>query len=55
MIKNNDTVEKSLHISQDVIAQIIINCLNEVDGVYSVAPVMKTQTEISDASLMTLS
>ena len=36
MNKTNDTVEKSLHISQDVIAQIIINCINEVDGVYRI-------------------
>ncbi len=46
MNKNSGTVEKSLHISQDVIAQIIVNCINEVDGVYSVAPVMKTPRQI---------
>ena len=46
MNNKNETVEKSLHISQDVIAQIIINCINEIDGVYSVAPVMKTPRQI---------
>lgn len=46
MNKKNDTVEKSLHISQDVIAHIIINCISEIDGVYSVAPVMKTPRQI---------
>ena len=35
-------VEKSLHISQDVIAQIVTNSVNEIEGVYGIAPVMKT-------------
>jgi len=34
-------VEKSLHISQDVIAQIVTNSVNEIEGVYGIAPVMK--------------
>lgn len=46
MNKGNETVEKSLHISQDVIAQIIVNCISEIDGVYGVAPVMKTPRQI---------
>ena len=46
MNNKSETVEKSLHISQDVIAQIIVNCVNEVEGVYSVAPVMKTPRQI---------
>ncbi|WP_295208161.1 Asp23/Gls24 family envelope stress response protein [Ruminococcus sp.] len=39
-------VEKSLHISQDVIAQIITNTVGEIDGVYGIAPVMKTPRQI---------
>ncbi|MBO5449081.1 MAG: Asp23/Gls24 family envelope stress response protein [Ruminococcus sp.] len=39
-------IEKSLHISQDVVAQIITNCVAEIDGVYSIAPVMKTPRQI---------
>ena len=35
-------VEKSLHISQDVIAQIV----NEIEGVYGIAPVMKTPRQL---------
>jgi uncharacterized alkaline shock family protein YloU len=46
MNNKSETVEKSLHISQDVIAQIIVNCVNEADGIYSVAPVMKTPRQI---------
>ena len=37
-------VEKSLHISQDVIAQIVTNSVNEIEGVYGIAPVMKNST-----------
>ena len=37
-------VEKSLHISQDVIAQIVTNSVNE--GVYGIAPVMKTPRQL---------
>lgn len=37
---------KSLHINQDVVAQIIVNCVNEINGVYSVAPIMKTPRQI---------
>ena len=45
--KSNDgKLEKSLHISQDVIAQIITNCIDEIDGVYGIAPVMKTPRQI---------
>ncbi|MGN0595293.1 MAG: Asp23/Gls24 family envelope stress response protein [Hominimerdicola sp.] len=39
-------VGKSLHINQDVIAQIITNCINEIDGVAGIAPVMKTPRQI---------
>lgn len=46
MFENTKKPEKSLHISQDVVAQIITNCINEIDGVYSIAPVMKTPRQI---------
>ena len=39
-------VEKSLHISQDVIAQIVTNSVNEIEGVYGIAPVMKTPRQL---------
>lgn len=39
-------VEKSLHISQDVIAQIVTNSVNEIEGVYGIAPVMKTLRQL---------
>ena len=39
-------VEKSLHISQDVIAQIVTNSVNEIEGVYGIAPVMKTPLQL---------
>ena len=39
-------VEKSLHISQDVIAQIVTNSVNEIEGVYCIAPVMKTPRQL---------
>ena len=42
----SNKIEKSLHISQDVIAQIITNSVSEINGVYSVAPVMKTPRQI---------
>jgi uncharacterized alkaline shock family protein YloU len=46
MTEVSKNVEKSLHISQDVIAQIITNVFSEVEGVYSVAPVKKTPRQI---------
>ena len=46
MSDNTKKVEKSLHIRQDVIAQIITNAVAEIDGVYGVAPVMKTPRQI---------
>lgn len=46
MSENTNKVEKSLHINQDVIAQIITNSITEIDGVYGVAPVMKTPRQI---------
>lgn len=46
MLGNSKKIEKSLHINQDVIARIIINCVNEVEGVYSIAPVRKTPRQI---------
>lgn len=46
MAENTKNIEKSLHISQDVIAQIISNSVNEVEGVYGIAPVMKTPRQI---------
>ena len=46
MFDNIKKTEKSLHISQDVVAQIITNCIGEIDGVYSIAPVMKTPRQI---------
>lgn len=46
MSENTNKVEKSLHINQDVIAQIITNSITEVEGVYCVAPVMKTPRQI---------
>lgn len=46
MIIGSNKIEKSLHICQDVIAQIIINSVNEIQGVYSIAPVMKTPRQI---------
>lgn len=48
MTDNTDSrkVERSLHISQDVIAQIITNCISEIDGVHGIAPVMKTPRQI---------
>ncbi|MBO4867676.1 MAG: Asp23/Gls24 family envelope stress response protein [Ruminococcus sp.] len=46
MSENTNKVEKSLHINQDVIAQIITNSMTEVEGVYGVAPVMKTPRQI---------
>lgn len=39
-------VEKSLHISQDVIAQIVTNSVNEIEGVYGIAHVMKTPRQL---------
>lgn len=39
-------VEKSLHISQDVIAQIVTNSVNEIEGVYGIATVMKTPRQL---------
>ena len=39
-------VEKSLHISQDVIAQIVTNSVNEIEGVYGIAHVMKTPSQL---------
>lgn len=39
-------VEKSLHISQDVIAQIVTNSVNEIEGVYGIAAVMKTPRQL---------
>lgn len=39
-------VEKSLHISQDVIAQIVTNSVNEIEGVYGIASVMKTPRQL---------
>lgn len=39
-------VEKSLHISQDVIAQIVTNSVNEIEGVCGIAPVMKTPRQL---------
>ncbi len=39
-------IEKSLHISQDVVAQIITNSIAEIEGVYGIAPVMKTPRQI---------
>ena len=39
-------VEKSLHISQDVIAQIVTNSVNEIEGVYDIAPVVKTPRQL---------
>ncbi len=39
-------VEKSLHISQDVIAQIVTNSVNEIEGVYGIPPVMKTPRQL---------
>ncbi len=46
MSENTKKIEKSLHISQDVIAQIVTNSIAEIDGVYGVAPVMKTPRQI---------
>lgn len=46
MAETVNKVEKSLHISQDVIAQIISNSVIEVEGVYGIAPVMKTPRQI---------
>ena len=40
------TFDKSLHISQDVIARIITNTVSEIDGVSRIAPVMKTPRQI---------
>ena len=45
-MENSGRTSKSLHINQDVIARIIINCIEEIDGVHSVAPVMKTARQI---------
>lgn len=42
----SNKVGKSLHINQDVIAQIITNCVNEIEGVAGIAPVMKTPRQI---------
>ena len=46
MTEGSKKVEKSLHISQDVIAQIITNSVEEIDGVYGIAPVMKTPRQL---------
>ena len=46
MSDNTNKIEKSLHINQGVIAQIITNSISEVDGVFGVAPVMKTPRQI---------
>lgn len=46
MAETISKIEKSLHISQDVIAQIISNSVTEVEGVYGIAPVMKTPRQI---------
>lgn len=46
MTEGSKKIEKSLHISQDVIAQIITNSVAEIDGVYGIAPVMKTPRQI---------
>ena len=35
-------VEKSLHISQDVIAQIVTNSVNEIEGVYGISSATET-------------
>ncbi|MBR1739504.1 MAG: Asp23/Gls24 family envelope stress response protein [Ruminococcus sp.] len=43
---NAKSIEKSLHISQDVIARIITNSISEIEGVYGVAPVMKTPRQL---------
>ena len=43
MVKNFD---KSLHISQDVVARIITNTVAEIDGVSRIAPVMKSPRQI---------
>ena len=39
-------VEKSLHISQDVIAQIVTNSVNEIEGVDGIAPVIETPRQL---------
>lgn len=46
MFEDSKKLEKSLHINQDVIAQIITNCISEIDGVACIAPVMKTPRQI---------
>lgn len=46
MSENTGKPGKSLHINQDVIAQIITNSISEIDGVYGVAPIMKTPRQI---------
>lgn len=46
MSENTGKPGKSLHINQDVIAQIITNSVTEIEGVYGVAPVMKTPRQI---------
>ena len=46
MTEGPKRIEKSLHISQDVVAQIITNSIAEIDGVYGIAPVMKTPRQI---------
>lgn len=46
MTEGPKRIEKSLHISQDVVAQIITNSIAEIEGVYGIAPVMKTPRQI---------
>lgn len=46
MSKIEKRISKTLHISQDVIADIIINAVKEVEGVKGIAPAKKTPAQI---------
>lgn len=39
-------INKTLHVSEDVISEIISNAMKEVDGVLSVAPAKKTPAQV---------
>ncbi len=39
-------ISNTLRISQDVIAKIITNAVEEIEGVYSIAPTKKTPSQI---------
>lgn len=39
-------ISKSLHVSEDAVAEIIVNTLKEIDGVYGIAPVNKNIRQV---------